>query len=329
MTTQPALPNPSLPRRRHPWRLGAGLVAATALLTLAACAGGGGDTASSEAGGAADMSLLDEDGMAPEAAAAPREALAKQSEQNGTGGSTADAAYQAITRSVISTGVMALRGNDVAELRFDVRQVVDEHGGEVTDEQTESDTDGKVARARLVVRVPAKEFDATMVALEKAGDVESSTRTSEDVTTQVIDTNVRVRAQQASLQRIETLLSRAESLRDIVSIESELTRRQADLDSLKQQQAWLADQTSTSTITVNLRHTQAVTKPKEDKTGFLAGLAAGWRGLTKVTNGGLTAFGALLPFGLVLLAIGLPLFYLVRRTQRRRTPAEPQPTTAS
>ena len=328
MTTQPALPNPSVPRRRRAWRLGAGLVAATALLTLAACAGGGGDATSSEAVGSADMSLVDEDGMAPEAAA-PREAAAKQSEQDGAGGSAADAAYQAIARSVISTGVMALRGNDVAELRFDVRQVVDEHGGEVTDEQTESDTDGKVARARLVVRVPAKEFDATMIALEKAGDVESSTRTSEDVTTQVIDTNVRVRAQQASLQRIETLLSRAESLRDIVSIESELTRRQADLDSLKQQQAWLADQTSTSTITINLRHTQAVTKPKEDKTGFLAGLAAGWRGLTKVTNGGLTAFGALLPFGLVLLAIGLPLFYLVRRTQRRRTPAERQPATAS
>ena len=51
-----------------------------------------------------------------------------------------------------------------------------------------------------------------------------------------------------------TLLDRAQNLRDIVLIESELTRRQADLDSLEHQSAYLADQTSLATITVDIDH---------------------------------------------------------------------------
>lgn len=60
-----------------------------------------------------------------------------------------------------------------------------------------------------------------------------------------------------------------------MAIEAQLNRRQADLGSLKQQQAWLQSQTSMSTITVNLQLTpekKATTKDK-DESGFLAGLS--------------------------------------------------------
>lgn len=333
MSTQPLLPSPS-PRLRRRWRVVATATAAAGLLALAACSGGG--ASSSDSGGdsavsASEADLADGGGVDfAEGADAPAEraaAPAKADAMSAQG--VVDQATPAIQRSVISTGVVALRADDVADLRSRVWQVVDEHGGQVTDEETESDTHGDVARARLVVRVPAKEFDDAMAALEEVGDVESSHRGSEDVTTQVIDTAVRVRAQEASLERIEALLARAQNLRDIVAIESQLTRRQANLDSLKQQQAWLADQTSMSTITVHLRHTQDPTaKPKKDESGFLAGLASGWHGLKSVTEGALTAVGALLPFTVVLLALGVPLWLVVRRVQRRRTPAEGDAATA-
>ena len=321
-SSRPTASRSSRPRRA--WRLAVALTAASALLALAACAGSGGgeDSAGSVAG---DAPMADGDFAADEESAADAGAAERAGVVTGTAGGP-DSVALAIQRSVISTGNVALRADDVAELRFDVRAVVDEHSGQITDEQTESDTHGKVLRSRLVVRVPAKEFDVTMAALEKVGDVESSQRTSEDVTTQVIDTDVRVRAQEASLQRIEVLLGQATSLRDIVAIEAQLTRRQADLDSLKQQQAWLADQTSMSTITVQLRRTaKEPAADKDDDSGFLAGLAAGWDGLKKVTTGALTAVGALLPFAVALLVVGLPIGYAVRRLMRRRTAAEDEP----
>lgn len=334
MSTQPPLSSRS-PRLRRRWRVVATATAAAVLLALAACAGGGAsssDSGGDSAGNAVEPAAADGGGggfAAGEDESAERAAAPTKAD----GVTTQDIVDQptaAIQRSVISTGVVALRADDVADLRSRVWQVVDEHGGQVTDEETESDTDGEVARARLVVRVPAKEFDAAMAALAEVGDVESSNRSSEDVTTQVIDTNVRLRAQEASLERVEALLARAQSLRDIVAIEAQLTRRQADLDSLKQQQAWLADQTSMSTITVHLRQTRkpATKADKDDDRGFLPGLASGWQGLKKVTEGALTALGALLPFAVVLLVLGAPLWLVVRRLQRRRAPAEPDPAAA-
>ena len=96
------------------------------------------------------------------------------------------------------------------------------------------------------------------------------------MTTQVLDIDVRVEAQQRSIDRIQVLFDNATSIKDIVSIEGELSRRQADLASLQAQQRYLADQTSMSTITLAVERTPAkATKPKpkdDDEAGFLAGL---------------------------------------------------------
>ena len=94
--------------------------------------------------------------------------------------------------------------------------------------------------SRLVLRIPASDFTETVDALEKVGELESSNKSSEDVSFDVIDTRARIRAQEQSLRRVELLLERAESIRDVVSIESELTRRQAELEALKSKQAYLA-----------------------------------------------------------------------------------------
>ena len=185
-------------------------------------------------------------------------------------------------QAIISKGVVSLVGVDVAGDRFDVQKVVDAHDGEVVEEKNQTNEDGEMTRSRLVIRIPVADFDATMSELEKVAQLASSSRDSEDVTTEVIDTEVRIRAQSESLKRVELLLAQAQSIRDIVAIEAQLTRRQAELDSLKSRQAYLADQTSLSTITVFLEkkpEKTAAKKAEEDDSGFFAGLGDGWDGM--------------------------------------------------
>ncbi len=153
---------------------------------------------------------------------------------------------------MVSSGSVSLTSKDVATARQDVQRVVDAQGGDVTEEETTTADDGAASYARLVVRVPSAKFGATMEALEQVATFRSSSRGSDDVTTEVIDTGARVRAQEASLERVELLLADARDLKDVIWIESQLTSRQAELDSLKSQQAWLRDQTSLSTITVDI-----------------------------------------------------------------------------
>lgn len=294
------------------------LLAAT--LALAGCSGGAGSNSGA-------------DTMSAEAPAAAREAGAADGAAGAADNAgTADRAFAAALttdesvtqRSVISTGVVSLLDDDVAQARFDVQKVVDARGGEVAEEKTQTDEDGEVSRSRLVVRIPVADFDATMEELEGIARLESSSRSTEDVTTEVIDNAVRIRAQTASLRRVEVLLARARSIRDIVAIEAQLTRRQADLDSLKSRQAYLDDQTSMSTITVFLAQPPEKAKAEEDDAdGFVAGLRSGWHALTAVLVGGATVVGALLPFSVLFVLVGLPAWLLVRRVRAGRTGRTP------
>ena len=226
-------------------------------------------------------------------------------------------------QKVISTGNVQLRSDDVGQAIFDVRKVVDVHGGTISEDDTETDKEGDAFRSRMVLRIPTAEFDDAMSELEQVAALVSSKRETADVTTQVLDIDVRVEAQQRSIDRIQVLFDHATSIKDIVSVEGELSRRQADLASLQAQQRYLADQTSMSTITLAVERTPKATKPKpkdDDEAGFLSGLSDGWGALKTFLVGVATVAGALLPWLVLMLVLAIPGWPLFRRL-RRREPA--------
>jgi len=292
-----------------------------AALALAGCAGNGAD----EGGGStAEPAAAQRDGLAD----APADENGVDTGSGYDGGRTvaspAKPRTPPETAAVISTGTLTLTSPDVAKARFDLDKVLDTYGGTIADEKTTTDDDGEVRLSRIVVRVPSADFDRAMTEIGKLGDLTESTRKSVDVTTEVIDTEARIRAQEQSLARVEALLARAQNLRDIVAIETQLTRRQAELDSLKSRQAWLRDQTTLSTISVYLEREEPapkIEKKKEDHNAFVGGLISGWDALSTVGAGLATSFGAVLPFLVVLLLVGLPLWPVVRRFRPRRLPA--------
>lgn len=304
-------------------RMALAATATAALLLTAACSGGDGSDAQDVPAAAGEAELADGGRHAVEDGAGGDDAIASDEAKRGAAAQAAQAkADGPDAQAVISSGTVSLESDDVAEVRFDVQKVVDRHEGSVSSQETTTDDDGHLATARLVLRVPAADFDEVTAALEELGTLTSSTSTTEDVTTQVIDTQVRVRAQKQSLERIEALLARATDLREIVMIESELTRRQAELDSLMKQQAWLADRTSESTITVHIERTDA--EPDDDTgTGFLDGLEQGWQGLVGGLGVALTVLGFLLPFAALVALLGLPLWLVLRR-RRNQSAAQPQ-----
>ena len=298
---------------------------------LAACSsdGGASDAVRGSSSGTAGLPTAERAAPRPRrarTAATPRAGRRQDRDTGATGGATSARRARAarrrcrVERHVISTGTVSLISDDVREARRDVQRVVDASRRPGLRGETETDEDGDPVYARLVMRVPAGSFADAMTALEGVADLRGSDRTSEDVSTQVIDTDVRVRAQEASLRRVEQLLARAQGLKDIIWIESQLTSRQAELDSLKGQQAWLADQTRDSTIVVDISRTPE-DEPREEEAdaGFLAGLGGGMKALGAVAVGLATIVGALLPFAVVLAVLGLPVWL-------RRTPLGTAPT---
>ncbi|GGR72158.1 lipoprotein [Nocardioides luteus] len=250
------------------------------------------------------------------------ESLADSSAGKAAPPEKADAAAprQAVVKaSIISTGSVSLSAKDVGKTRTQVQRVSDKYAGQVTEQETsEGDGDGP-SHARMVLRIPSKSFTDAMSDLEDAATLLDSNTTSTDVTTEVVDTEVRVKNARSSIERIRTLLSRAEAIGDVISIESELARREADLNSLLAQQAALEDQTSLSTITVDIDRAGPGGAGDEDP-GFLAGLSAGWEALGGSARVLAVALGAVVPWVPVVALVLAPVWLLAKRRKQGVAP---------
>ncbi len=258
-------------------------------------------------------------------AAEPAVAADERAPSDGTATARQAVAVTPVSRAVISTGQVTLRTKDLTRARAEIIRMVSAWGGLVADEQSTSDQKGRLVDSTMTLRVPSPRFNDAMTSFDSLGKVVERSRSSEDVTTKVVDNDARVRAAERSIRRIEALLSRAQDLGDVIAIENDLARRQADLDSLKSQQAWLKDQTSLSTVNVYLNRPAGDPEPEEETKGFLAGLSNGWDAFTGATVVALTVVGAMLPFVVLVGLVGVPLWLVVRR---RRVALPPPPAEA-
>jgi hypothetical protein len=292
----------------------AGAVLAAVALMATACTGGGdSESASADAGGEVAREVAP--GLGDDDSAG-----------DGSGTPSADGANRTVVtvRSVIRTGEIAVTNDDLDAAREELDDVLLALDGIIDSESTQHDRKGRIERSTVVVRVPVERFKAAMTALQGLGTAEHSDSSAKDVTTEVIDVNERVETLENSLDRLQRFQRSAAGIDDLIRYEQQITEREAELQSLKSQQAYLADQTSMSTITLYLSVPDKFVPPPGalDDAGFLAGLKSGWNALQDTVVVALTVVGAVLPFALALALVGVPLVLLVRRTIRARPAAE-------
>ena len=177
--------------------------------------------------------------------------------------------------------------------------------------------------------MPPSAFGPTLDGLGRLGKELDRQRSAEDVTTQVTDVDSRVRSQQRSVDRVRVLLGQAKTIGEVVQVEAELSRREADLESLEAQLAKLKDVTDLATIEVTLvspdRHAGAGQGRRPgprlpDRPARRLGALAG------VALVALTVLGALVPFALVVALLGVPAYLVLRARRRARPPRRPPPT---
>lgn len=280
-----------------------GLVGA---LGVAGCAGSGGAGADSKAQSAPKAAgQADASAGKPEAPAAE----AKRGQQP----------MSAQERHVMRTAWLTLRVDDVTGSAAKARDVAERFGGFVANERTEKDN------ASLTLRVAADRLNEALNALDELGEVTQREQQADDVTEQAVDVQTRIANQQASVDRVRALLQRATGIDEVVKIESELTKRQAELESLEKRAATLASQTELATVTVSLAKPQRPAVLSEEKSGFQAGFAAGWRAFIAAVTVFVTVLGAVLPF---LTALAIPALVTLLIFRHRRAAARPSPTSA-
>ncbi|TDV57673.1 DUF4349 domain-containing protein [Actinophytocola oryzae] len=238
---------------------------------------------------------------------------AGQGEKPGAAGEPA-VSRPGVDRSLVRTATLDLTTADVARTVDRARDITASEGGFSGRE------DVREASATLVLRIPSDRFDGALDQLSGLGRVISRVQSAEDVTEQVVDLDSRIASQRASVDRVRALLARAATVEEIVSIEGQLTTREADLESLEQRRQALAGQVAMSTVTVRVSEEAAPPVAQAESSGFLAGLSDGWHAFLGAGAVTLRVLGAMLPF---LLVLAIPAAALLRWRRRRTVVQEP------
>ena len=292
------------------------LAALLGLGSLSACAGASDDAGGDSSGSAA----VDQSEVAPKPAEGDRGAGVVAGGQGSVAPETVRAGTgdKLVRRANLQLKVDSLRGS--AER---IRSIATTQGGSVLSEELYSSEGAGVDTAgSITISVPASSLDSTIGLIEKVGDVQFRSSSSEDVTATYVDTEARVTSLTESVGRIRDLLATAKNISDLVALENELSRRQAELDALTAQLANLKDAVAMSPISITLS-----TDDFEPVTagGFLSGLRSGWSAFLTSLSVLATALGAVLPVALAGALVGVPVAMWWRRRRVGPVPALAHP----
>lgn len=283
---------------------GAALAGAALVLLLAGCSAN--ESADMMAPYPADERMAD----APAGAGASAESGAVGDD------ATDEADLGVADREIVTTGSATITADDPLEAADGAAELAAAEGGHVADRYETTATEFQSASAALTLRIPSARLDAFAAALDELGSVDEQQFSRQDVTAEGQDLDARITALGTSVDRLLALLERAESTDDLIAIESTLSQRQGELESLQGQRRVLDDQVALSTVELLLRGADEA--PAPEPVSFLTGLSAGWAALVATGGGVLVALGVLLPWLLLLGVLAVAAVPIVRRIRSRR-----------
>ncbi|MBO7145901.1 MAG: DUF4349 domain-containing protein [Salinivirgaceae bacterium] len=174
-----------------------------------------------------------------------------------TGGQLEAAIEQNVTeRKLIKNGSMTLVVDNLEQTRSEVLNLIEKHGGYVSNEQYSSWEHSSAYN--LTVRIPCGNFDSFVADVEAGkGKIESKSMYINDVTAEYIDLETRLDTKRSYLKRYKELLKSAKSVQEIVSIEDKIRSLEEEIDSTVGQLKYLSNQVDYSTLHLNIRHDDA------------------------------------------------------------------------
>jgi uncharacterized small protein (DUF1192 family) len=240
--------------------------------------------------------------------------------ENGAAADSSVAGLVEQDRSVVTTGTMTITADKPLDAAREAVRIVEGAGGRVDARTEKAPTKDNQGSASLSLRIPSSALTSTLDELRGLGDKPDVALSSVDVTTEAHDLDARISALRASVERLTALLASATDTKVLIELESAISERQGNLESMEAQQRTLADQVSLSTLDLSL--ISVTDAPVEQPDTFWSGLAAGWGAFTGFVGFLLVAAGVLLPWTLAAAAIAAVVVVVVR-VRRRRVAAQP------
>ncbi len=136
---------------------------------------------------------------------------------------------------------------------------------------------GSYRSGNYTVRVPAENFEGFCSAVGQLCQLNAVSRSAKDISEAYYDTESRLVTQQTKLERLQTLLAQAESMEDIITLESAISDTELYIEQLTGTLRKYDSLVGFSTVTIYLQEVYKLTEVEEPVIGFGAKLAQAFK----------------------------------------------------
>jgi len=241
---------------------------------------------------------------------------------------------KSFSEKIIYSGHVYLETTEFDEAIVSLDQAVKSFGGFVQESSVNGDTrygnDGSTSVVNrwgyYVVRIPTDKFDAFMNLADGIGNVTSSSRTAENVTSQYTDYEARLSSLYTQEERLLKMLEESGDLESLIQLESRLSEVRYEIESIERNLRNLDQRLAFSTVTMELREVEIYTPTATVQRTFGEKLADafsdGWnsfvRGLQNFAVNVVRSLPGLVLFAAVVVAVLLVVRKVIRKRKARK-----------
>jgi hypothetical protein len=162
----------------------------------------------------------------------------------------------AIQRIIIREGHLTITVDDPRLAREEIESLVSQfasQGAFVISSNEVTFNDELPPRVNMSIRVPYNQFGHTVDFITEMADVVSRhSENAQDVTEEYVDVGIRLEALEVGHDRLLEILGKASSTDNILNIEREVTKREAEINALKGRLEYLRQSGALSLITIEI-----------------------------------------------------------------------------
>lgn len=242
---------------------------------------------------------------------------------------SAETVAAAADRKIIKHGELTLEVTSPNDAQRSVASIAESVGGFVVTSETKltenRDPSKRTVEVKLIVRVPANQFDSAVSSIEKLStNVIHRGISGSDVTEEFIDLEARIRTQKALEVQFIQIMKQADNISDALAVQRQIADVRTEIEKLEGRKRFLENRASLSTITVELKSPVMIAVNTSSFGRSLRESISDSVGVASAIVLGLTRFFILMIpiLVLIILPIGLVASIFIRRARRGRMAQE-------
>lgn len=180
-------------------------------------------------------------------------------------------------------------------------------------------TSGTNRNGRMVIRIPSDKLDQFIDSISVAGNVISKNESTQDITLEYVDMESHKKALQVEYDRLLTILEKADTLDQIIALETRMTDVRYELQSYESQLRTYDNLVDYGTVTINIIEVERMTAVHNESTfdKMRNGISKSFYDIGQGLKGLVIDLVTNLPYLIILIVVGIISFIIYKKWKKK------------